>query len=128
MSNIHTIDPRNALKSLSDAEAVEYLIEYTNNLLRKDQFVSFVAGYDLSFLTNKQMQILQAIYSKRVEYASASYLYDAVYGLLPPDKMPVSRVLEVQILKIRRKFKAHNIPIIIENAKGIGYRIVEDGK
>lgn len=93
----------------------------SGTLVLDDELRAFTLNGKQVTLTDTEYRVLKALAGKPGTVVSKSELACAVYGGKEPAK---SNVLEVLVMRLRKKFEALGSPAAIKTRRGIGYTFV----
>ncbi len=75
-------------------------------------------------LSSLQCRAAQIMHSKMGHYVHKDTFMSALYFDRNPDEVPDAKIIDVTVCAVRQKLAKRNAPFVIENAWGIGYRMI----
>lgn len=102
------VDLRADVAGMSDAEAVDYLLDYFDYLFPKPETVWRLDGVPLAPM---EARLLRRLWDGRGMVTRHEHLIGALYGAHPPDNWPDANVLPVYVSRLRPKIAPFGITI-----------------
>lgn len=111
------------LRALSSNPRIEEISDSIEVLSQAYSTDGTNCKWDTYGFTPKERDLVEALDVSRGRYVSRDNLIDRMYGQLSSDKIPDPKIIDVLVLKVRRKLVASGWTV--GNSHGVGFRLEE---